>query len=70
MKGYLVLEDGTSFGGELEKEARCVGEAVFFTGMTGYQEVLTDPSYKGQVFRLRQLRRVLCSGCCGNFSCC
>ncbi len=29
MKGYLVLEDGTSFGGELEKEARCVGEAVF-----------------------------------------
>ena len=44
MKGYLVLEDGTSFGGELEK-VRCVGEAVF-TGMTGYQEVLTDPSYK------------------------
>lgn len=29
MKGYLVLEDGTSFGGELEKDARCVGEAVF-----------------------------------------
>ena len=49
MKGYLVLEDGTSFGGELEKEACCVGEAVFFTGMTGYQEVLTDPSYKGQI---------------------
>ncbi|WP_045507022.1 carbamoyl phosphate synthase small subunit [Bacillus amyloliquefaciens] len=49
MKGYLVLEDGTSFGGELEKEECCVGEAVFFTGMTGYQEVLTDPSYKGQI---------------------
>ncbi|PAD65020.1 carbamoyl phosphate synthase small subunit [Bacillus siamensis] len=49
MKGYLVLEDGTSFGGDLEKEACCVGEAVFFTGMTGYQEVLTDPSYKGQI---------------------
>ncbi|MCC9021391.1 carbamoyl phosphate synthase small subunit [Bacillus nakamurai] len=49
MKGYLVLEDGTSFSGELDQEACCTGEAVFFTGMTGYQEVLTDPSYKGQI---------------------
>jgi len=50
MKALLVLEDGrvfegTSFGASGE---RC-GEVVFNTGMTGYQEVLTDPSYKGQI---------------------
>jgi carbamoyl-phosphate synthase small subunit len=49
MEGYLVLEDGTSFSGELETDVECSGEIVFFTGMTGYQEVLTDPSYKGQI---------------------
>ncbi len=46
----LALEDGTvfhgtAFGAEGEKS----GEVVFNTGMTGYQEVLTDPSYKGQI---------------------
>ncbi|MCY8223236.1 carbamoyl phosphate synthase small subunit [Bacillus haynesii] len=49
MEGYLVLEDGTSFSGELDSLDGCTGEVVFFTGMTGYQEVLTDPSYKGQI---------------------
>ncbi|ALC80713.1 MULTISPECIES: carbamoyl phosphate synthase small subunit [Bacillus] len=49
MEGYLVLEDGTSYNGEIETEVECSGEIVFFTGMTGYQEVLTDPSYKGQI---------------------
>ncbi|MGW8457599.1 carbamoyl phosphate synthase small subunit [Bacillus atrophaeus] len=49
MEGYLVLEDGTSFSGELDGNENCTGEAVFFTGMTGYQEVLTDPSYTGQI---------------------
>ncbi|MBV5121000.1 carbamoyl phosphate synthase small subunit [Bacillus halotolerans] len=49
MEGYLVLEDGTVFSGELDGHEDCTGEAVFFTGMTGYQEVLTDPSYKGQI---------------------
>ncbi|ASB90138.1 carbamoyl phosphate synthase small subunit [Bacillus sonorensis] len=49
MEGYLVLEDGTSFSGELDGREGCTGEVVFFTGMTGYQEVLTDPSYKGQI---------------------
>jgi carbamoyl-phosphate synthase small subunit len=49
MEGYLVLEDGTSFSGELDGLDGCTGEVVFFTGMTGYQEVLTDPSYKGQI---------------------
>ncbi|MEH7807566.1 carbamoyl-phosphate synthase domain-containing protein, partial [Bacillus safensis] len=49
MKGYLNLEDGASFEGDLTGEAGITGEVVFFTGMTGYQEVLTDPSYKGQI---------------------
>jgi carbamoyl-phosphate synthase small subunit len=50
MKAMLALEDGrifegTSFGSPGEQ----TGEIVFNTGMTGYQEVLTDPSYKGQI---------------------
>ncbi len=46
----LVLEDGTSFEGvACGAEGESVGEAVFNTSMCGYQEVLTDPSYAGQV---------------------
>ncbi|MCD8283400.1 MAG: glutamine-hydrolyzing carbamoyl-phosphate synthase small subunit [Opitutae bacterium] len=46
---YLALEDGTVFRGYSVGAAKnCVGEAVFNTGMTGYQEILTDPSYTGQ----------------------
>jgi carbamoyl-phosphate synthase small subunit len=46
----LVLEDGRSFPGEaFGAEGVAVGEAVFATGMTGYQETLTDPSYHRQV---------------------
>ena len=46
----LVLEDGTTFEGEsFGAEADAVGEVVFNTSMTGYQEILTDPSYKGQM---------------------
>ncbi len=50
MKGYLVLEDGTVYDGVLFGflEDR-IGEVVFSTGMTGYQESLTDPSYCGQI---------------------
>jgi carbamoyl-phosphate synthase small subunit len=50
MDAILALEDGTWFRGEAagaEGEAR--GEVVFNTSMTGYQEVLTDPSYSGQI---------------------
>ncbi|RDU38508.1 carbamoyl phosphate synthase small subunit [Neobacillus piezotolerans] len=50
MKRQLVLEDGTSFIGEgfgCLDEAK--GEVVFNTGMTGYQEILSDPSYCGQL---------------------
>ncbi|HEU4971722.1 MAG TPA: carbamoyl-phosphate synthase domain-containing protein, partial [Gaiellaceae bacterium] len=44
--GYLVLEDGTVFhGNSVAADGVAFGEAVFTTGMTGYQEVLTDPSY-------------------------
>ena len=46
----LVLEDGRSFRGEAYGAVgETVGEAVFSTGMTGYQETLTDPSYHRQV---------------------
>ena len=46
----LVLEDGSSYlGVRLGAEVEAVGEAVFNTSMTGYQEMLTDPSYGGQI---------------------
>jgi carbamoyl-phosphate synthase small subunit len=50
MKGFLALEDGfvlegNSFGASGER----FGEIVFNTSMTGYQEILTDPSYRGQI---------------------
>jgi carbamoyl-phosphate synthase small subunit len=49
-KAYLVLEDGRSFQGESFGAAgETFGEAVFATGMTGYQETLTDPSYYRQI---------------------
>ncbi len=47
---YLVLDDGRIFEGQSwAKEGETFGEAVFATGMTGYQETLTDPSYYRQV---------------------
>ena len=47
---YLTLEDGTIFKGEsFGTKEDVMGEVVFNTGMTGYQEVLTDPSYCGQI---------------------
>ncbi len=47
---YLTLEDGTIFKGETFGASRDImGEVVFNTGMTGYQEALTDPSYHGQI---------------------
>lgn len=50
MIGYLLLEDGTLLEGKSfgSPKTTC-GEIVFNTGMTGYQEILTDPSYAGQV---------------------
>ena len=49
-KGYLVLQDGQVFEGvRFGAEADTVGELVFTTGMCGYIETLTDPSYAGQI---------------------
>lgn len=50
MKGKLILENGQVFEGKIFGELKdTVGEIVFNTGMTGYQELLTDPSYCGQI---------------------
>ncbi|HHW47432.1 MAG TPA: glutamine-hydrolyzing carbamoyl-phosphate synthase small subunit [Clostridiaceae bacterium] len=50
MKAILALEDGTIFKGRsFGVEGEVIGEIVFNTGMTGYQEVITDPSYYGQI---------------------
>lgn len=51
MKGRLILEDGTIFEGKVFGYTKedSVGEVVFNTSMTGYQEILTDPSYYGQI---------------------
>ena len=50
MKAVLILEDGTRFAGESYGDFKdTAGEIVFNTGMTGYQEILTDPSYCGQI---------------------
>ncbi|HLI47457.1 MAG TPA: glutamine-hydrolyzing carbamoyl-phosphate synthase small subunit [Chthonomonas sp.] len=52
-KAILVLEDGTVFEGEsLGAGGYTTGEVVFNTGMTGYQEILTDPSYAHQIVTL------------------
>jgi carbamoyl-phosphate synthase small subunit len=46
----LLLADGTRFEGQgLATAGTALGEAVFFTGMTGYEEAMTDPSYAGQI---------------------
>src|SRR5688500_20024814 len=49
-RAALVLADGTAFLGQgLGAAGAVVGELVFNTAMTGYQEILTDPSYAGQL---------------------
>lgn len=49
-KAILLLEDGRAFSGRAYgRVGKTLGEAVFATGMTGYQETLTDPSYAGQI---------------------
>lgn len=49
-KAWLILEDGTEFEGRMfGHNGESLGEVVFNTSMSGYQEVLTDPSYRGQI---------------------
>ncbi|WP_312469235.1 carbamoyl phosphate synthase small subunit [Neobacillus sp.] len=53
MKAQLILEDGTVFIGDgFGSYVDTIGEVVFNTGMTGYQEILSDPSYCGQIVTL------------------
>ncbi|MDR1271903.1 MAG: glutamine-hydrolyzing carbamoyl-phosphate synthase small subunit [Clostridiales Family XIII bacterium] len=53
MDGLLLLEDGTVYRGKgFGHPATNIGELVFNTSMTGYQGILTDPSYKGQVINM------------------
>jgi carbamoyl-phosphate synthase small subunit len=53
VNGVFALEDGTVFrGAGFGAKATACGEAVFNTSMTGYQEILTDPSYKGQIIAM------------------
>ena len=48
--GYVLLEDGTRFDGDLvAAEGDVTGEVVFTTGMSGYQEAVTDPSFNSQI---------------------
>ena len=50
MEAILALEDGTIFKGKsFGADIECEGEVVFNTSMTGYQEILTDPSYNSQI---------------------
>jgi carbamoyl-phosphate synthase small subunit len=50
MEKILLLEDGTKFYGEgFGHAGECIGEVVFTTGMTGYQEAITDQSFNGQI---------------------
>ena len=50
MSAYLLLEDGTRFDGEsAAAPVEATGEVVFNTAMSGYQESVTDPSYRGQI---------------------
>ena len=52
MKGVLILENGQKFYGNMLMDTPAVGEVVFNTGMTGYQETFTDPSYAGQIITM------------------
>ena len=50
MEAYLVLRDGSMYKGvSFGAQRKTFGEVVFNTSMTGYQEMLTDPSYSGQI---------------------
>ena len=52
ISGKLILQDGTVFHGHILNNFKATGEVVFNTGMTGYQEILTDPSYCNQIVTL------------------
>lgn len=52
-KAWLILEDGSEFEGKMfGYDGESIGESVFNTSMSGYQEILTDPSYSGQIITM------------------
>ena len=53
-EGLLLLEDGSLFRGLCHSPGTAFGEVVFNTSMTGYQEILTDPSYRRQIVVMTQ----------------
>src|SRR5512134_4126599 len=53
-EALLLLEDGTLFVGRAVSPGTRFGEVVFNTAMTGYQEILSDPSYRGQIVVMTQ----------------
>src|SRR3954451_21329530 len=56
---YVLLEDGTRFDGDAcGADEVAVGEVVFTTGMSGYQESMTDPSFAGQLITFTYPRRM------------
>ena len=60
MNAVLALEDGTVFRGtSAGAPGEASGEVVFNTSMTGYQEVLTDPSYAGQIVTMTDRKSVV-----------
>ena len=54
LEGILMLEDGTVYRGLMAAPGTAFGEVVFNTSMTGYQEILTDPSYRRQIVVMTQ----------------
>jgi len=53
MQAILALEDGKIFKGRsFGANGECCGEVVFNTSMAGYQEIITDPSYRGQIIAM------------------
>ena len=52
MKGCLILARGQKFYGQMLMDTPAGGDVVFNTGMTGYQETFTDPSYAGQIITM------------------
>ena len=61
-EAVLILEDGEVFRGRATgSEGTVVGEVCFNTAMSGYQEVLTDPSYRGQLVAMTFPQRCCCA---------
>ena len=57
--GQLLLEDGSSFMGiKIGSQADAIGEVCFNTSMTGYQEIITDPSYTDQIINTN--KKIIC----------